>query len=726
MADGTGNGIEIPVLTVDTLYVTGAINPGPAGSEAWDDSTDNSGTVNGLAARWVEAGSQTRDYTNNVLLMTGHALAGGEQVNPATLLQDAPAAPYSVICPVIIDNGTILLCFADVAGTTWAAGLQSNGHLAKYYTTSPTLANISIYSSGLPDTIWLRIDDDGANLSFYTSTDGKTWGSAIVSEDYATGGLSGAPVSFGLAISHVDSFSSANPSTPAGTFGPVTVDDGSGSLVKIGNLTNVSDPATVDNIPVYGLRNGEPVVRDSGIPITDILTVEQVQDIVGAMAEGGTQSGIVVTYDDTGAAINFEVIPNTRYLSDYDNGTAYAINDIVVEAGAFYICILASTGHTPPNATYWLPWGGSDGGGVAADTTYDNTTSGLIATDVQAAIDEIVADPKVMDLFNHHVDAGNTGTGETDGYSDTLAAGQLATNDDKITIKEFGTSVTSAGTATRQWKKKFDGNTIFDSTALLLSTSGDWSLVTEIIRVSSTVIRYAVTLEIDGAPLPIYKSVGELTGLTLSGTNVMLTTLQAAGVGAATNDIVETMGNVFYTPNGAVGMGVGSGGGRTLISEITPTGTGRATWSSIPGFYKKLIIEYAIKSTQTGAEISGLIELNGDSDDSHYGFISTRTNYAGTAHDYGSTPKFSQSVCGSTVAAGEFSIGKIEIIQYASNDFYKVCLAENSDLLYYDGYRQMERTNLTWLDTSPVTQIDVVLSAGDYAANSVLRLYGEN
>lgn len=36
--------------------------------------------------------------------------------------------------------------------------------------------------------------------------------------------------------------------------------------------------------------------------------------------------------------------------------------------------------------------GGGGGGGTAADTTYDNTTSGLTATDVQDAIDEVVSD----------------------------------------------------------------------------------------------------------------------------------------------------------------------------------------------------------------------------------------------------------------------------------------------------------------------------------------------
>jgi hypothetical protein len=33
--------------------------------------------------------------------------------------------------------------------------------------------------------------------------------------------------------------------------------------------------------------------------------------------------------------------------------TAYLINDGVAQAGSSYICILAHTGQTPPNATYW-------------------------------------------------------------------------------------------------------------------------------------------------------------------------------------------------------------------------------------------------------------------------------------------------------------------------------------------------------------------------------------
>jgi len=37
----------------------------------------------------------------------------------------------------------------------------------------------------------------------------------------------------------------------------------------------------------------------------------------------------------------------------YAGGTAYVVDDVVESGGSSYVCILASTGNTPPNGTYW-------------------------------------------------------------------------------------------------------------------------------------------------------------------------------------------------------------------------------------------------------------------------------------------------------------------------------------------------------------------------------------
>lgn len=150
-------------------------------------------------------------------------------------------------------------------------------------------------------------------------------------------------------------------------------------------------------------------------------------------------------------------------------------------------------------------------------------------------------------LFDYSADVGNGTTVETDLYSSSIAANTLFTNNDKLTAFYGGTFV-SSGTATRQIKLYFGGTAIFDTGALTLSLSSAWTMYVEIIRVSATVIRYMVSLTTQGASSAAYTACGELTGLTLSNTNTMKITGTAAGVGAASNDIVAKMGSINRIP----------------------------------------------------------------------------------------------------------------------------------------------------------------------------------
>ncbi len=150
-------------------------------------------------------------------------------------------------------------------------------------------------------------------------------------------------------------------------------------------------------------------------------------------------------------------------------------------------------------------------------------------------------------LFNHFTDAGNGTTVETDLYSDTIAAGQLATNGDKLGAAYGGVFV-SSGTATREIRLYFAGTALFDTGALTLSLSSAWTMYVEIIRVSASVVRYMISLTTQGAALAAYTAAGELTGLTLANTAIIKVTGQAAGVGAASNDIVAKMGYVRFDP----------------------------------------------------------------------------------------------------------------------------------------------------------------------------------
>ena len=42
-----------------------------------------------------------------------------------------------------------------------------------------------------------------------------------------------------------------------------------------------------------------------------------------------------------------------KWKGSYSGATAYVVDDVVESGGASYVCIAATTGNTPPNATYW-------------------------------------------------------------------------------------------------------------------------------------------------------------------------------------------------------------------------------------------------------------------------------------------------------------------------------------------------------------------------------------
>lgn len=148
-------------------------------------------------------------------------------------------------------------------------------------------------------------------------------------------------------------------------------------------------------------------------------------------------------------------------------------------------------------------------------------------------------------LFDHYTSVGNVTTSETTLYSDTIAANALSNNGDKLSA-EYGGTFVDSGTATRQIKIYFGGTAILDTGALTLTLASAWTIYVTIVRVSSSVVRAMVSLTTEGAALAAYTQYTQITALTLTNTQILKITGTAAGVGAATNDIVGTMGNVTF------------------------------------------------------------------------------------------------------------------------------------------------------------------------------------
>lgn len=150
-------------------------------------------------------------------------------------------------------------------------------------------------------------------------------------------------------------------------------------------------------------------------------------------------------------------------------------------------------------------------------------------------------------IFDHYADAGNVGTGEDDLVSDSVPASTLGANGDKLTAQYALTFVTSA-TATRQVRVYFGGTAILDTGALTFSSAGSADVYVTIIRESSTVVRCVAEIVVSGLSLQPIATYTRITGLTLSNANTLKITGEAAGVGAATDDVVCRFATVEWKP----------------------------------------------------------------------------------------------------------------------------------------------------------------------------------
>ena len=208
--------------------------------------------------------------------------------------------------------------------------------------------------------------------------------------------------------------------------------------------------------------------------------------------------------------------------------------------------------------------GGSSGGGgggdtpTAADISYSNTTSGLSATNVQAAIDEI--DNAIDNLPEPMIFKGSLGTGGT------IATLPTASNDNK----GFTYKVITAGTYAGQTAKIGD-TFISDGTAWVLIPSGD--------EPSGTVTNVAVT-STDGS--------ATITGspITSSGTiDISVVTdsaLNANSTKPVQNKIVTSAINEKLDIEDAVGKNV-TGTEYTIDGQTVTAGDGAEIFNSYDG-----------------------------------------------------------------------------------------------------------------------------------------------
>lgn len=187
----------------------------------------------------------------------------------------------------------------------------------------------------------------------------------------------------------------------------------------------------------------------------------------------------------------------------------------------------------------------SGGMGIAKSLYAGTTSLSTLAVQAGGASGYIVKVGGV--IFNDFADA-TVGGAEADIYTYTIPASMLNTNGQKV-IASYSGQFTTVGTEATQLKVYLAGTAIWDSTAVVPATgTTSWKVSVELIRKSSSVVIYSVTLTTTNALGYTYATTSELTGLTLTGTNILKITGTSSGTGSGAGDIVGKMSYGEWKP----------------------------------------------------------------------------------------------------------------------------------------------------------------------------------
>lgn len=215
-----------------------------------------------------------------------------------------------------------------------------------------------------------------------------------------------------------------------------------------------------------------------------------------------------------------------------------------VACGALSVGSLTDSGLTSGRVTI-----ASTSGLLADDADLTFATDTLIATKIKVKQGTGSSTANVGGvIFDHFADAGNVGTGDDDLYSDTIPANAFGTNGDKVVSRYQGIFV-GAVTSTQRLRVYFGGTNVYDSGALTIgAATNNWTVDVTVIRESSSVVRVSVEVNTDFATLFPYSTYTRITGLTLSNTQILKITGEAAGAAAANDQIVAKLGYVNFEP----------------------------------------------------------------------------------------------------------------------------------------------------------------------------------
>lgn len=241
----------------------------------------------------------------------------------------------------------------------------------------------------------------------------------------------------------------------------------------------------------------------------------------------------------------------------------------------------------------------------------------------------------------------------------------------------------------------------------------------QVLRRSGTAVAFgAVNLASSDAvtgDLP-FANLAQLAGLSVAGVTGSSTADVAAITASADNQVLTRVSSsslAFAVP------------AMVKIAENTPSATGTTTFSSL-GTFTHLQIVYSARSDVAGTNDVLNMRFNSDSG-ANYDIERLRVNsttVAGAETIAGTSAQIG-TVAGSTAASGNCGAGEIMVPDYRGTTFHKQGTTTNT-------FKQsnasantfVQQYGYAWRNTAAITQIDLILSTGNFVSGSKFTLYG--
>lgn len=190
----------------------------------------------------------------------------------------------------------------------------------------------------------------------------------------------------------------------------------------------------------------------------------------------------------------------------------------------------------------------------------------------------------VAKIFSHYANVSNSGTAETDLYSDSLPALTLAADGDSLYIS-YGGGIQGVATSTQRLRFYVGGTNVLDTNNVAFLNTFAWTGELYLVRESVSVIRVFGECTTSLAPGTTTAGYIRVTGLDLTGAIIVKVTGTAGGASGGSNQITAAAGTCYALVQGAttatttVGIGKGDllyGSATNVISMLPDVATGNA------------------------------------------------------------------------------------------------------------------------------------------------------